>query len=273
MNLGELLKQGAKSLSSGPTAALEAEVLLRHITGLTRAGLYSSLDQPVPDSSAAEYFVLLERLRAGEPLQYLTGRMEFYGLDFEVNSSALIPRPETEIMVERALGIAAAYPNPLIADIGCGSGAVAVALAKNLPHAAVSAVDVSTEALVLAEHNAASLGCANIEFIKSDLMLGIRNKHFDIICANLPYVPSKEAHGNLFEPQTALDGGQDGLDIIRALVRQLAKQERRPDWMLLEFGTGQAVEIQNIINRHLPGSYTDIIKDLIPLERLAVTRV
>ena len=274
MILSDILKEAAKRFSS-PTAAIESEALLRHVTGLSRAGLYSRLNQSLDSQTVNHYFNLVERLKNGEPLQYITGHIEFYGLDFEVSPAVLIPRPETELMVERAIVIAKEYinNNPTIADIGCGSGAVAVTLAKELPRSRVIAVDVSATALELTRRNAAFHGCANVEFIESDLLDNVSKRKIDIICANLPYVPAAEAQSNRFEPQLALDGGPDGLDVIQRLVRQITDLDDQPDWLLLEFGTGQAAVVKNIISQYLPDSRTEIMRDLIPLDRVSVTRL
>jgi release factor glutamine methyltransferase len=251
----------------------EAEILIAHITGLTRAGIHAHPERELTAAEEARYRALLERLSAGEPLQYLTGKMEFYGLEFEVNPSVLVPRPETEIMAERALNIAKGYDRPAIADIGCGSGALAVTLAVRLPRSTVTAADISPTALETARRNAVRHHVANIGFRKSELLSGLTDLNFDIICANLPYVPSAEVSANRFEPRLALDGGTDGLDLIRRLLAQIAGLPRRPDWLLLEFGTGQAAGVKRLIAEHLPHSRTEILTDLIPLERVSVTRL
>ena len=272
MTVAQAIYQGSSALS-GPTARLDAELLLRHVLEISRLELYRRLFDALPEADAASYFKLIGRLAAGEPLQYLTGHVEFYGLDFYVNSSVLIPRPETELLVEKTIEIGRNYANPIIADIGCGSGAVAVTLSRNLPNATIIALDISPAALVVARRNAERHGCNNIEFIESDLLEGAISRHLDIVCANLPYVPATEAERNRFEPQLALDGGIDGLDIIRRLVRQIAEGSDKPAWLLLEFGTGQAAAVKAIIEEYLPGSLTEIFRDLIPMERVSVTRL
>lgn len=273
MTLGDILRAAGIRLS-GPAADGEAEALLRHVTGISRAALYCHLDQVIDAKAAEEYLRLVERLKNGEPLQYLTGHIEFFGLDFCVSPSVLIPRPATELMVERAIDIATGYSSsPVIADIGCGSGAVAVALAKHLPGSSIFALDISDEALELAGKNAVRHGCGNISFHKSDLLEMVSASHFDIICANLPYVPAAECQSNHFEPQLALDGGIDGLDIIRRLVRQISEKNDKPDWLLLEFGTSQDTAVKAIIEACLPRSHTEIFYDLIPVERVSVTRL
>ncbi len=272
MTLGEAFDKASARLDS-PTSRSDAETLLRHVLCISRTELYLRLGRELDDTAAKTYFTLIDRLSAGEPLQHLTGHIEFYGLDFYVNSSVLIPRPETEIMVEKAIEIGQRYVSPIIVDVGCGSGAVAITLAKHLPQAKIIALDISAAALNLAWRNATRQRCINIEFLKKDLLVGVADCHFDIICANLPYVPSAEARDNQFEPQLALDGGPDGLDIIRRLSGQIALRDDRPSWLLLEFGTGQATKVKTILDRSLPGSLTEILHDLIPLERVSVTRL
>ncbi|AKG53788.1 protein-N(5)-glutamine methyltransferase PrmC [Dehalogenimonas sp. WBC-2] len=272
MTLLEALTTAIERLG-GVSARSDAEILLRHAVGLSRTALYSRIDQCINTDTTSEYFNSIERLKKGEPLQYITGHMEFFGLDFSVSQSVLIPRPETEILVEKSIELAKTYQHPAIADVGCGSGAVAVALAKHLPEACITALDISDEALKLARTNATVHSCNNIVFHKSDLLEGVSADHFDVICANLPYVPTAESQTNHFEPQLALDGGINGLDIIRRLVRQIAGRNNKPDWLLMEFGTGQAMAVKATIEEYLPLSHTEILYDLIPVERVSVTRL
>ncbi|APV44650.1 release factor glutamine methyltransferase [Dehalogenimonas formicexedens] len=272
MNLGQALESGAARLK-GPLARSDAEIMLRHVTGLSRTDLLLQANREIDPESAKTYLDLVDRLREGEPLQYLTGHIEFYGLDFYVNPAVLIPRPETEVMVEKAIEIGRNYPFPTIADIGCGSGAVAVTLAKHLPQSKIIALDISTTAIDLAQRNASKNDLDNIEFIESDLLGAVSDHHFDILCANLPYVPTVEAKTNGFEPQLALDGGPDGLDVIRRLVRQIASREDKPEWLLLEFGTGQGAAVKFILDASLPGSQTQVLRDFVPLDRVSVTRL
>ncbi len=280
MTIAEAIYKGSSGLP-GPTARLDAEVLMRHILGISRAELYLRLFDELTPVEAGSYLELIDRLKAGEPLQYLTGHIEFYGLDFYVNSSVLIPRPETEILVEKTLKITRIYETQrvthnaeretVIADVGCGSGALAISLAKHLPQSKIIALDVSKDALKLAQRNVAHHAVHNIEFIESDLLDGVTGRHLDIVCANLPYVPTAESRSNRFEPQLALDGGSDGLNIIRRLVRQITARDDKPCWLLLEFGTGQSAEVKAILDENLPGSSTEILSDLIPMERVSVT--
>ena len=272
MNLRQALAS-APAILRDAAPVFEAEVLLSHITGLSRAGIHAHAERELSTADIARFRTMLTRLADGEPLQYLTGKAEFYGLDFRVNPSVLVPRPETEILADRAIAIAGDYEKPAIADIGCGSGALAVTLGVHLTGASITAVDISPAALDIARRNAARHEALNIEFIQADLLTGLENRRFDIICANLPYVPSVEAVVNRYEPQTALDGGTDGLDIIRRLLAQITGLPYRADWLLLEFGTGQADGVRRIIGEYLPHSRTEILTDLIPLERVSVTRL
>ncbi len=272
MTLGQALDEAAARLDN-PTGRIDAETLLRHQLGISRTELFRHLDQPLGADDAKRYLEVIERLKSDEPLQYLTGHIEFYGMEFYVNSSVLIPRPETELLAEKTIEIARTYDSPVIADVGCGSGAVAVSLAKHVPRSTTLALDISSAALELTRRNAACHECGNIEFIESDLLEGVTNRHLDIVCANLPYVPSAEAKSNRFEPQLALDGGGNGLDVIQRLVKQVAERRDKPDWLLLEFGTGQAAAVKAIIEKFLPSSQTEIFLDLIPLERVSVTRL
>ncbi|MEL7561898.1 peptide chain release factor N(5)-glutamine methyltransferase [Dehalogenimonas sp. 4OHTPN] len=277
MTVAAAIYQAATRLP-GLSARLDAEVLMRHVLGLSRIELYRGLFDVLTQADEVLYSALIDRLIAGEPLQYLTGHTEFYGLEFYVNPTVLIPRPETEILVEKALDIAMLKTGDkqhalVIADVGCGSGAVAVTLAKHLPESVILAIDTSPEALSLARRNAASQAVTNIEFIHGDLLEGVADRRIDIVCANLPYVPSVEARGNRFEPQLALDGGLDGLDIIRRLVSQITARDDQPDWLLLEFGSCQSAAVKSIIDQAFPGNRTEIIRDLIPLDRVSVTRL
>ncbi|KTB48841.1 peptide chain release factor N(5)-glutamine methyltransferase [Dehalogenimonas alkenigignens] len=277
MTVAAAIHQASARLS-GLSARLDAEVLMRHVLGLSRIELYRRLFDVLTPGDEALYSVLIDRLIAGEPLQYLTGHTEFYALEFYVNPTVLIPRPETEILVAQALDIARLKTGDkhnalVIADVGCGSGAVAVTLAKHLPESVIFAIDTSPEALNLARRNAASHAVTNIEFIHGDLLDGVADRRLDIVCANLPYVPSAEARGNRFEPQLALDGGPDGLDIIRRLVSQTAARDDKPGWLLLEFGSCQSAAVKSIINQAFPGNRTEIIRDLIPLDRVSVTKL
>ena len=231
-SLGEALRLTAGRLAAADSPRLTAEALLAHLLGLTRAQLLSRLEQPLPPDLAAPLEQLTARAAGGEPLAYLTGHREFYGLDFAVDARVLVPRPETELLVDLALAAGSPLtqlPHPYILDAGTGSGVLAVTLAVKCPRARLVAADISAEALAVARANAARHQVADrIAFIQTDLLSAFPAHHpariirrFDFLVANLPYVPSAELRGLLVakhEPPLALDGGPDGLGPLRRLL-------------------------------------------------------
>jgi len=226
---------------------LDAELLAAHAFGLTRVQLYTQFDRPLLGPELAAFRELVKRRQAGEPVAYLTGRKEFWSLDLAVDKRVLIPRPDTETTVEEALDRLRARPAeqpPRIADVGTGSGAIALALAKNLPQAAVFACDVSPDALAVARDNALRLGLA-VTFLEGNLAEPLRaHGPFDLIAANLPYVRAGDIAGLApevrSEPWLALDGGDDGLDLVRALVAAAPELLAPGGALVLEIGEGQA---------------------------------
>jgi release factor glutamine methyltransferase len=207
-----------------PSPRLDAEVLLGHVLGLSRVGLYTSFDKPLAERELTAYRELIKRRLAGEPVAYLVGQQEFWSLPLAVDEHVLIPRRDTETLVEVALRAARSItPGPIrIADLCTGSGAVALALAKELPDAIVTATDVSAGALAVARGNAERLGL-RVTFVEGDLLAALAGAEpFALVVSNPPYVTSAEmktlAPEVAREPRLALDGGKDGLDVIRRLV-------------------------------------------------------
>ena len=204
-------------------ARLEAELLLAHALHKSRVYLYAEYEAPVDPAERDEYRSLITRRAQGEPLAYITGLKEFMSLEFQVDHRVLIPRPDTEILVEEAIRLGQDWELPRVCDVGCGSGAIAVSLAHYLPQARVWAVDISPEALELASSNAQK-NQVEINLARSDLLLSLpADELFHIIAANLPYINDydyarldKTVAG--YEPALALKGGPDGLDLYRALV-------------------------------------------------------
>ena len=246
-------------------AEVEAEVLLRYAIdpagAVSRAYLYSRYQDGIAPDVAERFEALLARRLAREPTAYITGRREFRGLDLRVTPDVLIPRPETEQLVETAIKLARAEPGRSrlrIADIGTGSGAIAVALAQDLPQTEVYATDISRAALKIAEENARRHGVERrIAFRAGHLLMPLHG-YVDLIVANLPYVttegwsrlaPELREH----EPRLALDGGADGLDLIRALLRQAPRYLRDGGHVVLEIGEGQVEPLASFISRSLPG--------------------
>ena len=269
MKIRELLGVTRERLSSAgiDEAGLEAELLLRH--ALRQDAVHFFLDFETELSSQQEQLLntLVERRLSGEPLAYITGKREFYGLEFTVNPRVLIPRPETEHIVDKTLELVKQIPSPVIADIGTGSGVIAVSLAVNLPHARIYAVDISPKALETARDNAERHGVeSRIVFLLGDLAAPLPEP-VDILIANLPYVKSSDCVTRP-EPHQALDGGKYGLDVIERLCGGLKGKLKPGGWALLEIGQGQEEAVNGLLVAALPSSSIETIKDLAGIERV-----
>jgi release factor glutamine methyltransferase len=230
---------------------LNAEHLLAHALGLKRMELYLQFDRPLGEAERAPLREMVKRRGAREPLQHVLGTAEFHGRTFACDKRGLVPRPETEQLVEIALEITKAKTSPKILDTGTGSGVIAITLALETPSAEVHAVDISPDALALAAENAARHElAARISFHQADLLPPGDTK-FDLIAANLPYIPAGEIAALSAEvrqdPALALDGGTDGLDLIRRLVADAPDRLTPGGALLLEIGIGQA----DAVNTHL----------------------
>jgi len=231
----------------------EAELLFSQVLGLSRPDLYLQRGAVLEKNKSLEVAAVLKRRIAGEPLAYILGKIEFMGLDFKVTPGVLIPRQETEILVEEALRIARGFENGIlkILDIGTGSGCIAIALAKNLARARIDAIDISGPALEVAKCNAREHGVA-VNFIESDLFENnaLRAASYDLILANPPYVVSAEIDQLAIEvrqePRLALDGGSDGLDFYRRLARKVALYLKEKGYLILEMGLGQSKAVSKI---------------------------
>jgi release factor glutamine methyltransferase len=268
MHLRDSLDQAEALLRSGPhpdRARLDAETLLLHLTQKNRAWLLTHLEETLSAEQSVHYSRLIARRLAGEPIQYITGETEFYGLPLRVTPDVLIPRPETEHLVEKTLSLAAQFPlaaaqTPArhisaahILDVGTGSGAIAIALAHHLPNAHITATDISMPALELARQNAARNSVAtNIRFLRGDLLAPVAGESFDLIVSNPPYVPASD-HSSLavevrdFEPSLALFAGPDGLDIYRRLIPAAFAALAIGGFLLLEIGCGQSDAIRALL--------------------------
>jgi release factor glutamine methyltransferase len=252
-------------------AALEAEVLLRDVLKKTRVELYRELDSELSQQEYAAFRRSIRRRCIDEPTAYILGRREFYGRDFLVDDRVLVPRPETELLVERAIELAREYDAPLLADVGTGCGAVAITLALELPETAVYATDISGDALRVARKNCRKHGVSiRVHLLKGNL-LEVLPQPVDIITANLPYVRETDLHRTgpvSAEPRLALDGGVDGLERIRQLCRQAGSKLRPSGHMLLEIGQGQAGAVTMLLRSLFPGARVDVLPDLSGIDRV-----
>jgi release factor glutamine methyltransferase len=279
VTLREALRQAEVRIASRkiPDARIEAEVLLMHALGIQKAELYARLSEPLPSLAGEEFQRYVERRLGHEPAAYITGRCEFYGFDLHVDPRVLIPRPETELLVEAALAFVErrfGKEHPCsIADVGTGSGAIAVALALHLPQARIYATDISAAAIDVARINCRQYGLeGRVSLLQGD-MLEPLSEPMDVIVANLPYVkhadiPTLMPEIRDFEPMAALAGGADGLDKVRLLLAR-AKHHLMPQGsVILEIGLGQAEEAVSLAKGHFPDSEVDLIKDFGGIERV-----
>jgi len=230
---------------------VDAELLLLHVLQQPRSWLFTHADD-VPDMDVqTAYAALVERRAAGEPVAYITGRRGFWSLDLEVSPATLIPRPETELLVELALQRLPLVAACSVADLGTGSGAIALAIARERPRVRVVATDASAVALAVAQRNAQRLGLRNVAFVHGDWLAPLAGQHFDLIVSNPPYIEAADPHlaqGDLrFEPPAALASGPDGLDAIRRIVRD-ARAHLHPDaWLLFEHGWNQGEASRDLL--------------------------
>jgi len=282
MTLRELVAGSEAALSTGPhpeRARLDAESLLLHLVRQSRAWLLAHWDDAISHDSQSALDVLVARRRAGEPIQYITGEAEFFGLPFSVAPGVLIPRPETEHLVEEVLRLAAQFAGPYIriADIGTGSGAIAIAIAHSLLRVQITATDLSSQALSIAKGNADTNQVGDrIAFLEGDLLAPLAGKHFHILASNLPYVPladldSLSVEVREYEPHCALFAGNDGLDLYRRLIPAAHQHLILRGWLVLEIGYGQQPAIKQLLQE---SGYADIhfVPDYQGMPRVAVAR-
>jgi len=262
-----------QSVSAGGPSTLEAQVLLAEILARPRASVLSHPELELNNDQRRRFLRDLDRLRAGQPLAYITGWQEFYGRRFIVTPDTLIPRPETEQLVELALGHLHDYDRPRLADVGTGTGCIAITLACELPASLAFATDRSRAALAVALRNAQLHGVARrVSFSGADLLTPLRGT-FDLVCANLPYIPSARLarlEVARHEPAGALDGGADGMGITARLIQQLGAVLAPDGCALLEIDAGQGEALTGLARRVLPGCGVRVECDLAGLERILV---
>lgn len=227
-------------------------MLLQHVLKQSLAHMIAHPEQELPVKQAQHFGELLERRRQGEPVAYLTGKREFYSLEFKVTPAVLIPRPETELLVDLALKHVPVNRAVTILDLGTGSGAIALAIAKQLPLARVVAVDVSPDALTIARSNATQLNLDNVRFVRGDWFNGLAGERFDLIVSNPPYVASGDSHltqGDLrFEPSIALTDGGDGTHCLRSIIGSAPAYLMPGGMIMVEHGYDQGFTCRLLLN-------------------------
>ena len=254
----------------------DAEPLLAHALGRDRAWLFAHATDPVAADEAATFRTLVERRAAGEPVAYLTGRRGFWTLDLEVTADTLIPRPETELLVELVLERIGPDRPARIADLGTGSGAIALAVASERPAAVVVATDVAKATLAVAVRNARTLGLDNVWFRRGDWCEALGNDRFDVVASNPPYIAEGDRHldqGDLrHEPPRALSSGSDGLDAIRAIVAAAPLHLVPGGWLLLEHGLEQGAPVRALMEQ---AGFIDVAtrRDLEDRDRVTLGRL
>jgi release factor glutamine methyltransferase len=296
METGEALAQAVTQLRNEgvDSPRLDSELLLAHVLNVNRAAVLAHPNQRLTPKALTRYRDLVDRRAHREPLAYIVGHREFYGLDLHVNRHALIPRPETELLVDHALKLAQDLPPRLwIVDVGAGSGAIAVTLAVRLPQARIYALDASPEALAVVAENAKHHGVSErVWYLQGDLLEPLAGLdpttatgsggpswqgQVDLITANLPYVTSSEWRSlapeiREYEPRTALDGGLDGLDLIRQLLATAGPFLRPGSALLIEIGANQGEAVTAMARRYLSPARIDLHQDYAGLDRLVVVQ-
>lgn len=268
---------------------LAAELIVGHVLGQSKEWVFAHPEYEFSSEQAERLAQLWQRFEKGESVAYLIGEKEFFGLKFKVDSRVLVPRSETEHLVEAILGLVKDIPEPRILDVGTGCGAIALALAHQLPRAQVFASDVSPEAIEVARENAERLGLSDqVSFFVSDLLESLPREELrpDVIVANLPYIGTEKFHFieksvNEFEPHVALFGGSDGLDLYRRFFEQINCSTReavegkgwRPQWILGEFGSLQKETLVEELARYFPLAQIEFHTDLAGLDRFFIVEL
>ncbi|MFA6204022.1 MAG: peptide chain release factor N(5)-glutamine methyltransferase [Gallionella sp.] len=254
LTLGALLKQDSRHLEDAlhhdsVTARIEVQCLLQSVLGVNRAYLLTHPERILTVCETARYVELFARRLAGEPIAYLLGEREFFGLNFKVTPATLIPRHDTELLVEMALQHIPA--GGAVLDMGTGSGAIALSIARERPDARVVAVDTSEAALIVAAENAQRLNLGRVRLLRSDWFSALSGERFDLIASNPPYIENGDVHLSLgdvrFEPLSALASGADGLDDIRRIIVEAKAYLNAGGWLMFEHGYNQAERVRGLL--------------------------
>lgn len=274
MTIDDALAYGRSQLTHSPTPALDARLLLQHLLGVEHPYLIAHGDARLTAVQAAAYRTLIDRARRQEPIPYITGRAPFFDMALHVTPAVLIPRPETELLVERAADWAQQRAIRRLVDVGTGSGCIAIALARRLPQTAVIALDTSADALTVARRNAAQYAPQRITFYQGHLLEPVPAP-IDLIIANLPYVTDHEwtmldDAVKLHEPSTALKGGADGLDLVRELLQQASSKLSAAGAIFLEIGWQQGAAARAAAAAAFPQARIDVAPDHAGHDRLVI---
>ena len=278
MTIKQAITKGMIMLKSNNVESpkLKARLLLQYVLDKPRQYIIVYDNKEIDKQQQWQYFVNIEKLTKGIPLQHITHRQEFMKMDFFVDENVLIPRPDTEILVEEVIKIAQKYNSPRILDLCKGSGAIAISLKKFIPNADIIAVDISEKALEIAKRNAEKLE-AKINFVKSDLFDKLDNKKFDIIVSNPPYIRKDEikklSEEVQKEPKIALNGGEDGLDFYRIITEQAINYLKTGSFLCFEIGYNQKNDVIKIIEDEQNYKNTYCKKDLYGNDRIIITQV
>ena len=272
MTIREALQLARQRLAHSESPDLDAQLLLMRALDVERVFLFAHPEHKLLPAQQCEYQHWLERRALGEPVAYILGLVGFYDIELRVSPAVLIPRPESELLLEAALERSAQKPTAVVADIGTGSGALAIAYQSRRPQSTVYATEISAAALAVARCNARR-NCVSPRFLQGDLAqpLIARGIQVDLLMANLPYIASDDLPQlavSAYEPRLALDGGRDGLDCIRALLQQVAAICSPGAQVLLEIGAGQAAAVQRLAQEQC-GVPAAILRDYAGLDRIA----
>jgi release factor glutamine methyltransferase len=279
MNIASALEQAAEVLAEAGVADArrEAASLLAFAINKDRTFLIAHPEQDLSAATLAAYKSFINRRSQHEPYQYIVGRQEFFGLDFEVTSDVLVPRPETEILVEKAIDILKDLPDPSFCEIGVGSGCISVSILHSVNVATATAVDVSDRAIAIARHNAEQNGVANrLSLQMADIFSEVAGR-FDLVVSNPPYVPTRQietlqAEVRRFEPLTALEGGADGLDIIKRIVKQSPGHLISHGVLLMEIGFDQSERVRQLFDGSV-WETPEFIDDLQGIPRIVAAKL
>jgi release factor glutamine methyltransferase len=275
MILKDAIDLAAKRLSASdiPNPKTDAEILLTHFFSYNKKDLVMNWSRDLSDDQLEAYLALIDERAGRVPTQYITNKQGFFDCVFFVDKRVLIPRPETELLVEEANALIKENKLTKILDIGTGSGNIAISIAKKNPRAKILATDISEEALEVAKKNAAATAAGGIKFLRSDLFENVKKK-FNMIIFNPPYIKSSDMTRLQpevgFEPTAALDGGEDGLDFYRRIINEAPEHIKKSGFLILELGYGQAGEISKMVEESDSLSMVKIVKDFNNIERIAI---